>query len=223
MIIERNKSMREKVYDSLKQMIIDEEIKSGERIIETEYSNKFQISRTPIREAIRMLELEGLVESVTTGGVIVKSFSKEEILEIYKIRIALEGIVLEEIIKKGTALDLKKIEEILKNTEKAFNNKDAESIFSLFTEFNRTLYDIANLPKVTAMINNINLYLKRFRQLSIENSTRKEEAFKDHIQILEAIKKKDILMATNLNRIHLEKSMNFILLKYSIELKTTVK
>ena len=100
MVIEKNKSMREKVYDSLKEMIIDGVIQPGERIIETEYSNKFQISRTPIREAIRMLELEGLVESLSTGGVIVKIFTKEEISEIYKIRIALEGIILEEIIKK---------------------------------------------------------------------------------------------------------------------------
>lgn len=107
MIIEKNKSMREKVYDTLKQMIIDGVIKPGERIIETEYSNKFQISRTPIREAIRMLELEGLVESQTTGGVIVKTLTREEISEIYKIRIALESLIIEEIIKKINNQDIK--------------------------------------------------------------------------------------------------------------------
>ena len=165
MVIEKNKSMREKVYDSLKEMIIDGIIQPGERIIETEYSNKFQISRTPIREAIRMLELEGLVESLSTGGVIVKIFTKEEISEIYKIRIALEGIILEEIIKKGTSQDIKKLEKVLKNTKKAFELKNIEKVFSLFTEFNQTLYEIADLPKVTAMINNINLYLKRFRKI----------------------------------------------------------
>ena len=216
MVIEKNKSMREKVYDSLKEMIIDGIIQPGERIIETEYSNKFQISRTPIREAIRMLELEGLVESLSTGGVIVKIFTKEEISEIYKIRIALEGIILEEIIKKGTSQDIKKLEKVLKNTKKAFELKNIEKVFSLFTEFNQTLYEIADLPKVTAMINNINLYLKRFRKISIDNAERKKEAFKDHLEILEAIKRKDLHFAINLNRVHLEKSMNFILSKYSI-------
>lgn len=160
MIIEKNKSMREKVYDTLKQMIIDGVIKPGERIIETEYSNKFQISRTPIREAIRMLELEGLVESQTTGGVIVKTLTREEISEIYKIRIALESLIIEEIIKKINNQDIKKLEKVLKNTKKAFEVKDIEKVFSLFTEFNQILYDIASLPKVTGMINNINLYLK---------------------------------------------------------------
>lgn len=215
MIIEKNKSMREKVYDLLKQMIIDGFIKPGERIIETEYSNKFQISRTPIREAIRMLELEGLIESQATGGVIVKVITPEEISEIYKIRIALEGIIIEEVIKKGTTQDIKKIEKVLKDTKKAFENKNTEKVFQLFTEFNQNLYNIANLPKVTNMINNINLYLKRFRKLSIDNPSRKEEAFEDHIQILEAIKRKEISSAIAINRMHLEKSMNFILSKLS--------
>lgn len=215
MIIEKNKSMREKVYDTLKQMIIDGVIKSGERIIETEYSNKFQISRTPIREAIRMLELEGLVESQTTGGVIVKTLTREEISEIYKIRIALESLIIEEIIKKINNQDIKKLEKVLKNTKKAFEVKDIEKVFSLFTEFNQILYDIASLPKVTGMINNINLYLKRFRKLSIDNPSRKEEAFEDHVQILEAIKNKELSTAISINRMHLEKSMNFILSKLS--------
>ena len=214
MIIEKNKSMREKVYDTLKQMIIDGVIKPGERIIETEYSNKFQISRTPIREAIRMLELEGLVESQTTG-VIVKTLTREEISEIYKIRIALESLIIEEIIKKINNQDIKKLEKVLKNTKKAFEVKDIEKVFSLFTEFNQILYDIASLPKVTGMINNINLYLKRFRKLSIDNPSRKEEAFEDHVQILEAIKNKELSTAISINRMHLEKSMNFILSKLS--------
>lgn len=215
MIIEKNKSMREKVYDTLKQMIIDGVIKPGERIIETEYSNKFQISRTPIREAIRMLELEGLVESQTTGGVIVKTLTREEISEIYKIRIALESLIIEEIIKKINNQDIKKLEKVLKNTKKAFEVKDIEKVFSLFTEFNQILYDIASLPKVTGMINNINLYLKRFRKLSIDNPSRKEEAFEVHVQILEAIKNKELSTAISINRMHLEKSMNFILSKLS--------
>lgn len=215
MIIEKNKSMREKVYDTLKQMIIDGVIKPGERIIETEYSNKFQISRTPIREAIRMLELEGLVESQTTGGVIVKTLTREEISEIYKIRIALESLIIEEIIKKINNQDIKKLEKVLKNTKKAFEVKDIEKVFSLFTEFNQILYDIASLPKVTGMINNINLYLKRFRKLSIDNPSRKEEAFEDHVQILEAIKNKELSTAISINRMHLEKSTNFILSKLS--------
>lgn len=210
MIIEKNKSMREKVYDILKQLIIDGNIIPGERIIETEYCQKFQISRTPIREALRMLELEGLVESQSTGGVIVKKISKEEIEEVYKIRIALEALVLEEIIQKAVVSDITKIEKILKDTKKALEADDTETIYNLFSSFNSILYDIAKLPKVAEMINNINFYLKRFRKLSIENHERKKDAFDDHVKILEAIKNKDLKTALEANKSHLKKSMDFI-------------
>lgn len=211
MIIEKNKSMREKVYDMLKQLIIDGEIAPGERIIETEYSNKFQISRTPIREAIRMLELEGLVESQATGGVTVKKITEDEIVEVYKIRIALEGIILEEVIKKANASDIKKLEKIIRDTKKALKTGNTSTVFELFSLFNATLYDIASLSKVTGMINNINLYLKRVRRLSIDDPVRKEDAFTDHENIVEAIKKRDLSTAIFINRAHLEKSMIFIL------------
>lgn len=219
MIIEKNKSMREKVYDTLKKLIIDGVIAPGERIIETDYANKFQISRTPIREAIRMLELEGLVETQSTGGVIVTMITENEISEVYKIRIALEGIILEEVIKKAKKIDIKHIEKVLDSTKKAFENEDINEVFELFSKFNATLYDISALPKVTSMISNINLYLKRFRKLSIENSERKEDAFEDHVKILEAIKEKNLEEALKINRAHLEKSMNFILSKLATKNK----
>ena len=161
MIIEKSKSMREKVYDVLKEMIIEGKIAQGERIIETEYSEQFQISRTPIREALRMLELEGLVVSNAKGGVLVKKFTQEEIVEVYKIRIALEGIILEEVIQKATEDDIKIIEKILEDTKVEIENKNLEKVFELFSKFNFVLYEIAKVPRVMGMINNINLYLKR--------------------------------------------------------------
>ncbi len=217
MIIQRNKSMREKVYEILKEMIIDGKIAQGERIIETEYSNKFQISRTPIREALRMLELEGLVISNSTGGVLVKKITKEEVIEVYKIRIALEGIILEEVIEKASQKDIKTIENILDKTKLELLNDNLEKVFELFSEFNHILYEIAQVPRVTNMINNINLYLKRFRKLSISNKERKEEAFNDHLQIFDCIKNKNLKKALEINKIHLEKSMSFMIPKFEKE------
>ncbi len=216
MIIEKNKSIREKVYDTLKQFIIDGVINPGERIIETEYSKKFQISRTPIREAIRMLELEGLVETKSTGGVVVKVFTINDVLEIYKIRIALETIILEEVIKNVTTKDLEELDKILEITKKELEDFKSVKIFELFTLFNETLYRIADLPKVSDLIHKVNLYLKRFRKLSITDISRKISAYEDHVAILDAIKEKDINKAIIVNRGHLEASMKFILKSYSL-------
>ncbi len=70
-MIIKQKSIREQVYESLKEAIVNGEIESGEKIIELEYAEKFGVSRTPLREALRMLELEGLASSAEKGGVTV--------------------------------------------------------------------------------------------------------------------------------------------------------
>lgn len=212
MIIQKNKPMRERVYEILKKMIIDGEISPEEKIIETEYAEKFHISRTPLREAIRMLELEGYVESHSKGGVIVKNCTKEDVEEIYKIRIALEGIILEEVIKKSSQLDIKKLENIIKDTQKIMvENKNNDDVFKLFSKFNNTLYSIANMSRVEDLIKNMNLYLRRFRKMAIEDFERKKQAYDDHVELVNAIKEKDINKALEINKIHLERSKNFII------------
>ncbi|WP_319371340.1 GntR family transcriptional regulator [uncultured Ilyobacter sp.] len=212
MIIQKNKPMRERVYEILKKMIIDGEISPEEKIVETEYAEKFQISRTPLREAIRMLELEGYVEPHSKGGVIVKNCTKEDVEEIYKIRIALEGIILEEVIKKSSQTDIKKLEFIIKDTKKMMiENKNNDDVFKLFSKFNNTLYSIAKMSRVEDLIKNMNLYLRRFRKMAIEDFDRKKQAYDDHVELVNAIKEKDINKALEINKIHLERSKNFII------------
>ncbi len=211
MVIKKSKSVRELVYEELKRLIIEGEIQPEERIVETEYAEKFQISRTPIREALRMLELEGFVESKSKGGVMVKSIKKSDIDEIYRIRIALEGVILEEVINNAKKKDIRRLERLMEDTEDLIDESgENKEVFKLFSEFNDTLYDIANLNRVTEMITNINLYLRRFRRMAIESGDRKEVAFNDHRAIVEAIKEKAVEEARSINKIHLERSRDFI-------------
>lgn len=211
MVIKKSKSVRELVYEELKKLIIEGEIQPEERIVETEYAQKFQISRTPIREALRMLELEGFVEQQSRGGITVKSITKNDIEEIYRIRIALEGVILEEVINKAKKKDIRKLERLMEDTEDLIDEgEDDREVFKLFSEFNDTLYSIADLNRVTGMIKNLNLYLRRFRKMAIESGDRKEVAFKDHKDIVDAIKSKEIDKAKDINKIHLERSKDFI-------------
>ncbi len=211
MVIKKSKSVRELVYEELKRLIIEGEIQPEERIVETEYAEKFQISRTPIREALRMLELEGFVESKSKGGVMVKSIKKSDIDEIYRIRIALEGVILEEVINNAKKKDIRRLERLMEDTEDLIEESgEDKEVFKLFSEFNDTLYDIASLERVTEMITNINLYLRRFRRMAIESGDRKEVAFNDHRAIVEAIKEKAVEKAMEINKIHLERSRDFI-------------
>ena len=79
MQIERKKSIREQVYEYLKEEIVSGKIKEESRIVEEEYALKLNVSRTPLREAIRMLELEGLIEGREKGGVVVPKITKKDV------------------------------------------------------------------------------------------------------------------------------------------------
>lgn len=211
MIIKKTKSIREQVYDRLKDLIITGEIGSGERIVEVEYAEKFQVSRTPVREALRMLELEGLVEVNIKGGVLVKEITPNDIREIYKIRIALEGVIIEEIINKNHE-GLEKIEKLLDDTDKiVHDNKNSKEVIQKFTDFNEVLYSLSGLSRAVDMIKNLNLYLLRFRKISINSEARREIAYEEHRQLVKFMRENKLQDALKLNRKHLEDSMNFIL------------
>lgn len=210
MEITKNKSIREQVYDNLKEMIISGKIKAGTKIVELEYAKKFEVSRTPIREALRMLELEGLVDSSEKGGVTVKFVTKEDIRQVYEIRIVLENLILEEIMNKDK-INLKKIERNFEKTKKAMNeNKDIDEIIKLFSNFNKELYELSGLYHVAKLITNINQYTKKFRVLCLTDETRLKEAYQEHLEILEAIKNKDKKKAFKINREHLLKSRDVV-------------
>ena len=101
-----SKPIREIAYETLKHAIITGEIPAGSRIVETDYAERMHISRTPLREALRKLEQDGLVEYVMRRGVIVRAFTMEDVMEIYTIRNSLEMLTLPAIIQKATPQDL---------------------------------------------------------------------------------------------------------------------
>lgn len=212
MIIKKSKSMREQVYDKMKEMIFSGEIKQGERIVEVEFAEKFNVSRTPLREAIRMLELEGLLEDNAGVGVSVKKIGMSDIQEVYQIRIALEGIVLKEIVEKKNEKGIKKLEDILVKTKLLIDSSaSSDELFELFSEFNNILYNLSNYPKVVNLIKNINMYLRIFRKYSVENIERRIIAYKEHVEIVEALKKGDLERALRENEIHLLGSKDFLI------------
>lgn len=212
MIIMKMKSIREQVYEALKEKIINGEISSGERIVEVDYAKEFGVSRTPLREALRMLEFEGLVNSSEKGGVVVNYISKQDIEEIYKIRITLEKIVFSEIISKHSD-DIINLEILLEETEKILENGSYEEIILIFEKFNEEIYKISNLNHVIKLIKNINEYVKRVRILCLKDKNRLRQAFYEHCELVKALKEKKLEKILKINEKHLLASMNFVLEK----------
>lgn len=212
MVIKKKKSIREQVYDYLKDEIVNGKIKEGSRIVEEEFAEKLNISRTPLREAIRMLELEGLIEAREKGGVTVPKTTKKDVEEVVKIRVALETVIFEELFERVTEKDIERLEENVAKAAAIVNDEEKSlEVFKYFSEFNKILYSISDLPRVVTLINNLNLYLKKFRKISAENNNRRLSAHRDHTKIVELIKAGNKEEAIAVNRKHLLEAKEFLI------------
>ena len=208
-----NTPIREVVYESLRSTIISGTIPVGERIIEKEYAERLNISRTPVREALRRLEREELVEHIPKIGVVVKRVTIEDAIEVYKIRNNLEilaAISAMEIITPG---QIDEIEKLLDLTEKRNKEGKVEEVIKLFGEFNSKIYEASGMKRLAIMITKLNEYTQRFRNISISQNVRREQAIIEHRQILKAIVDKDKDKIKDLIIKHLEYSIQIVIIE----------
>lgn len=207
----QNKPIREVVYESLRKTIISGIIPIGERIVEKEYADRLNISRTPVREAIRMLEMEELVENVPRVGVVVKRISVEDVIEIYKIRHNLEVLASINAMENITDEEVKQIEELLDLTERKNREGDVKEVIRLFGIFNSKIYEASRMKRLAGMISRLNEYLQRFRDISIFENDRREKALQEHRDILKAITEKNKAVIDGLIKRHLEDSLEIVI------------
>lgn len=206
-IIPPRKPAREIVYEYLKQAIIEKAILPQERIVESEYAEKFQISRTPVREALRMLEMDYLVEYIPSKGIVVRGLlSEEEIIEIFEIRKALEVAALKNVMNRITGDELAQLASLLNKGEEAYNKKDSVEFSKLAKLFNAKLLELSRMPKLVAMLDNLNVYLVMVRHTNVSSAERQGEVVKEHREILEAIKAKEAERLEKATVLHLENS-----------------
>jgi DNA-binding GntR family transcriptional regulator len=209
--LSQNKPIREVVYESLRSTLISGKIPVGERIIEKEYAQRLNISRTPVREALKQLESENLVEYIPRLGVVVKKVTKEDVIEIYRIRESLEFLIVCEAMENITPEEIDKISQILDLTEDFNAQGNIDEVNKLFTEFNLLISNASRMRRLPMMISNLSNYLQRFRNISILDDKRRERALSEHRQILNAIVSKDKVLAEETIKSHLEISLNVVL------------
>ncbi|GLC29886.1 GntR family transcriptional regulator [Clostridium omnivorum] len=207
----QNKPIREVVYESLRRTIISGVIPAGERIVEKEYAERLNISRTPVREALRLLEMEELVEYLPRTGVVVKRISVEDAIEIYKIRHSLEVLASINAMDNITEEEIRDIENLLDITEQKNKEGDVEEVIRLFGVFNTKIYEASRMKRLANMISRLNEYLQRFRNISISENERREKALREHRIILKAIAEKNKDQIDDIIKKHLEDSIEIVI------------
>lgn len=198
-------SIREHAYLYLKEMILEGELKAGDRLIERELAGKLGISRTPIREALFRLESQGFVKTVPRKGVVVSNISVSEVIEVFTILASLEVLAVKlaaQRMDRETQLELdQKIEELMELREQAEENFNLEHI-----QMNRLINKASKSPKLFEILSGLIDYIHMAANMGYETPGRRKESLREHIDIMKALRDKEAEMAEYLMRIHIENS-----------------
>ena len=201
-----SRPIREIAYEVLKKAIITGEIPAGERIVETDYADRLHISRTPLREALRKLERDGLVEYVMRRGVIVHAFTTEDVEQIYTIRNCLEMLTLPDIVEKATPEDIAHLRELLAKMDELNAKNDVEALSPVAREFHTAITAISGKNRILRVIEGQDEYIRRFSAMAIKQEDRRNDANEEHHRLVDLIEQKDLPAFEALMKQHIERS-----------------
>ncbi|SHK51209.1 GntR family transcriptional regulator [Paramaledivibacter caminithermalis] len=187
-----NKSLTSMIFEKIREDILIGKYTSGEKIVEAKLAEEFGVSRTPVREALKQLELDGLVDNIPNRGVIVKGISNQDVEDIYTIRIAIEGIAVKWAIERMDENDLQKLKEIFELMEFYSFKKDIDKIAELNTKFHETIYNATKSRYLEHVLKDFQYFMKTTRYKSLRSPGRMESALEEHRKILEAFTDRDI-------------------------------
>jgi len=179
-------TLRERIYFHLREAIIHGYIPAGRRIIEKEISQEFNVSITPVREAILQLSMEGFVEIKTHKDIIVKQISLKEIGEIYEVQAVLEGLAGRLAVPNMHKEHLLKMEKLIEDMIKHFKSNNVDRFYEANEKMHEIYLKQSGHELVNSLISTLNLRKKmfRYRVTFLAKRDVMEKAIEDHKRIL---------------------------------------
>jgi DNA-binding GntR family transcriptional regulator len=196
----------EQIYQRLEQDIIAGDILPGERLIDTKIASDLGVSRSPVREAFRKLERDGLLIN-KDGIVTVFTPSLQDALELYQVRIGLESVAVYWATQIITKEQLELLEHDLILTKQAVEHKNIEDIITLNTKFHESLISFSENQRLKSMMNNIRILIRICRNTTIKQYNRSDSFLDEHYSIFQAICMKEPELAAKRMEQHLYNEM----------------
>ena len=196
--------VREKVYEDLKARVLSGAFAAGERLTEEHLAEQLGVSRTPVREALHKLELEGLIKPLETRGFCVPEDSIEEMEEIFDIRAILEGFALRVVCEKISDQKIEQLNGFIEKAESALRRKQTAAVLKYNTEFHDTLYGLISQdkPRLLALMGDMRKYVLRYRKDTLYYLQGARRSIDGHKKIILALKLKDPDLCERLMREH---------------------
>lgn len=218
-VVETNTgTLRGKVFSQIQNDILNGLYQPGESLIETKLSEEMGVSRTPIREAIRQLELEGLVQSIPNKGAIVKGISAKDIEDIYTIRMLIEGLAARWAAEKITPGELEELKEAVELEEFYTTKNDLSHLLRFDSRFHDIIYRACKSKPLMHTLSTFHHYVQKARSISMNSPGRAGQVLEEHKAILKAIIDRDADRAERLTTEHVRNaSLNLLKQKATFE------
>jgi len=196
--------LRDVVFNTLRQAILKGELESGERLIEIQLADRLGVSRTPIREAIRKLELEGLVLMIPRKGAEVAKISEKSLRDVLEVRRSLEELAIELACQLMSNADIKNLEAAQEAFTRAVQTSDAMTIAKTDEHYHDIIYNGTENSRLVQILNNLREQMYRYRLEYIKDADKHQILVLEHDRILKAVKAHHVTEAKTAIREHID-------------------
>jgi len=210
--------MRELIYQYLRDAIISRKLPAGGHMVEDDLARNLNASRTPVREALRKLESEGLVKHHRRRGVEVRQLTSKEAADIFDVCMILEGYAARLVAEQASADLLDKLQNLLAKMYEAINVGDNDREMALHQTFHFTIYESCKNKRVESLLKLYNDYIQLFRAYSLKSAGRMRNSWDEHEQLIRAIEMQDGNLAETRARKHLSVSKEVFLQQWELML-----
>jgi DNA-binding GntR family transcriptional regulator len=211
LVIKDSKTIRRRIYEHLREQLLDGEISPRQHLIEAKIAKELGTSRTPVREALHSLELEGLIESIPRVGYVVKPISEQEVEEICEMRMAIEGVAARWAIEKAYKKLVEELEKNISVVEEKVSKGDVRAFVDMDARFHEIISKFSGSKRLLELAQTLRRHMLRYRIQSIYSVDNVLRAIEGHKGIAQAIRKRDLEEVNQAIRHHMEQSKNDIL------------
>lgn len=213
MVIDNYLPLRDVVFITLREAILKGELEPGERLMEIALAQQLGVSRTPIREAIRKLELEGLVLMAPRKGAVVAEITKKDLKDVLEVREHLEELAVQLACQKATDEDIENMKQIHQEFIESLSQKDLTVIAEVDVKFHDAIYATTDNKRLIQILNNLREQMYRYRLEYIKDEEKRKNIVEEHEKIIMSIESKDIEHAKAYIKTHINNQESAILAK----------
>lgn len=184
--------LRDVVFNTLRQGILRGLLPPGVRLMEIQLATQLGVSRTPVREALRKLELEGLVVTVPRKGAVVAEITPKDLHDVLEVRCAMEALAVELACNAITKEELQKLKEVLNKFRKLVPKGDVNALAECDVEFHDIIIDSTNNKRLIQLLNNLREQMYRYRLEYLKDYSTHQTLILEHQTIVSCLENKDI-------------------------------